>query len=217
MRRTTLIAGVGAAALLATAGAGSAMAATPLNYKVTVVNTTPNDLTPLVVSVGNKRGYLWRSGRQASPGLAELARDGGTSQLEAEADRRRGVGQAFTTNRIAPGGRITFTVRTNNGARRLSWASMLVSTNDAFAGQNNYSLPVRRGKAGRATINVRAYDAGAERNTESAAHVPALGAHGVGPNERRTVRRHPGIRGNNDVAASQDWGKYAARVIIRPA
>jgi hypothetical protein len=217
MRRITILAGVGAAAVLATAGAGSAMAATPLNYKVTVINKTPNDLTPLVVSVGDKRGYLWRDGRRASAGLAELARDGGTFQLEAEADRRRGVRQVFTTNRIAPGRRITFNVRTTNGARRLSWATMLVSTNDAFVGQNNFALPVRRGKAGRATINVRAYDAGAERNTESAAHVPALGAHGVGPGERRNVRRHPGIRGNNDVAASQGWGTYAARVIIRPA
>lgn len=217
MRRFSLIAGVGAAAALVTAGAGSAMAATPLNYKVTVVNTTPNDLTPLVVSVGNKRGHLWQNGRRASPGLAELARDGGTFQLEHEADRRRGIRQVFTTSRIAPGKRITFNVRTTNGARRLSWASMLVSTNDAFVGQNNYLLPVRRGKARRAAFRVRAYDAGAERNTESSAHVPALGAHGVGPNERRKVRRHPGIRGNNDVAASEDWGKFAARVIIRPA
>ncbi len=217
MRRITILAGVGAAAVLASAGASSAMAATPLNYKVTVVNTTPNSLTPLVVSVGNKRGHLWRSGRRASPGLAELAKDGGTSQLEAEAERRRGIRQVFTTRRIAPGGRVTFRVRTNNGTRRLSWATMLVSTNDAFVGQNNYALPVRRGKAGRADLRIRAYDAGAERNTESAAHVPGLGAHGVGPSERRNVRPHPGIRGNNDVPASQDWGRFAARVIIRPA
>lgn len=216
MRRVSVLAGACALVALASVGASSAMAA-PLSYRITVTNLTPNDLTPLVVTVGNKNGHLWRSGRTASPGLAELARDGGTFDLEAEADRRRGIRQAFTTNRIAPGGRVSFNIRTTTGARRLSWATMLVSTNDAFTGQNNFLLPVRRGKPGRTTRNVRAYDAGAERNTESAAHVPALGAHGVGPNENRPVRAHPGIRGNADVAASEDWGRYAARVTIRPA
>lgn len=216
MRRATILAGISVAALLATAGAESAMASTPLSYRVTIKNLTPNDLTPVAVVVHDKRATIWRNGGRGSRGLDVLARDGVTGRLLSEARRKRGVRSTFTTSRIAPGRSISFRIDTRSGQRRLSWASMLVATNDGFAGQSGLALPVRRGKAAGRAVRVPAWDAGAERNTESSAHVPSLGAHFLGPGENRRVRRHPGIRGDNDVPASEAWGEFAARIVIRP-
>ena len=95
---------------------------------------------------------------------------------------------------------------------------MLVCSNDAFAGQSSYPLPLRRNGRTRfaVRINARAYDAGTEVNNELSSAVPCLGAHNVGPDENRRIRRHPGIQGNGDLSvARHDWGSTAARVTIR--
>jgi len=212
-----LIAGVVTAAVLVPA-ATQASAATKLTYHVTVLNRTPDGLTPLVYGVHNRRAHLWRKGRRASAGMRLLARDGGTTTALAELSRMRGVRHAGVTDEIASGRSLAFTIRTTSRYRRLSWASMLKCTNDGFTGLDSLVLPIRVKGRTRFTVrrSIPAYDGGAEANDESANSVPCLGAHGVGPDEARNVRRHPGVRGDEDLSrARHGWGSRAAQVTIK--
>jgi hypothetical protein len=216
IRLGALLAGLAA---LATLPATAVSAPKPLTYRITVTNLTSSDLTRIAVVAHDRRATIWRTGGRASRGLSDLAEDGSTTRLLAEARGRRGVRRAFAAGRIAPGRSTTFTVRTTTAQRRLTLATMLVCTNDGFTGVASRPLPLRKGaRAGRATWRVPAYDAGSERNTESSAHVPCLGAHHVGEATAGRVRMHPGISGRADLVPSRhDWGRYAARIVIRPA
>ncbi len=81
---------------------------------------------------------------------------------------------------------------------------MLSLTNDGFVAARSVGLPEEVGA--RVIVELRAYDAGSEANTESCAHVPCevhdvrmtVGAEGV-------VRQHAGIRGDADIAPSRGW------------
>ncbi|MGI9658646.1 MAG: spondin domain-containing protein [Gaiellaceae bacterium] len=193
----------------ATAGAKS------FTFQITIRNLGRADLTSPVYAVHNKSARLFRVGKKASPGLGALAEDGVTSQLLAEARRKRGVGQADVGPRIAPRKSASFRVTTTSKHLRLSWGSMQVCSNDTFVGQSAARLPARKVGA-RKVIRLRALDAGTEQNTESANDVPCLGAHNVGPSESKVVRRSPGIKGIADLNnASQGWGRFLARVIIK--
>ena len=185
----------------------------PLEYRVTITNLSRADLTPPVWAVHDRRASLFRQGRFATPGISALAEDGVTAIALSEMRRRRGVRRAAVAGRIAPGRAITIRVRTSTRHRRFSFASMQVCSNDTFAGINRLALPLR---PRRRVIAIRAYDAGTERNTESAAHVPCLGAHGVGPSERRRIARNPRIRGIADLRADRHgWGRVIARLVVR--
>lgn len=213
----TALATATSAAMLAALPAGAGAAPTPLTYRITVTNLTPSDLTPIAVVAHDRRTTVWRTGRRASRGLAELAQDGRTSRLLSEARGKPGVRRTISAPRVAPRRSTTFRLRTTTAARRLTLATMLVCTNDGFTGVSSRELPLRNGKPGRATWTVSAYDAGSERNTESDAHVPCLGAHGVGISTRSSVKRHPGVSGRGDLSrATHGWGRYAARITVRP-
>jgi hypothetical protein len=186
----------------------------PLEYRITIKNLSKADLTPAVYGVHDRRANLFRTGRFASRGIAELAEDGDASIALAELKRKRFVRTASVSSRIAPRRSITIRVRTTTSHRRFSFASMQVCSNDTFAGVNSLALPLKK-KRNR-VVNVRAYDAGSERNTESAAHVPCLGAHGVGPSERRRITRDSTIRGVADLRnAEHGWNRTIARMTIR--
>ncbi|MDH3226334.1 MAG: spondin domain-containing protein [Thermoleophilia bacterium] len=188
-------------------------ASKPLEYRITIKNLSKADLTPAVWGVHDRRANLFRRGRFASTGVSQLAEDGVTAIALAEFRRKKGVRRAAVSNRIAPGRSITLRVRTTTRHRRFSFASMQVCSNDTFAGVNKLALPL---KSRRRVLDVRAYDAGTERNTESAAHVPCLGAHGVGPTERRRITRDPRIRGIADLRNSRHgWNRTIARMTIR--
>lgn len=204
-----LVAGLAAALL----PAGAMGAAKPLEYRVTIKNLSRADLTPPVWAVHDKRSALFQRGRFASRGIALLAEDGDPFLARSDFRRKRGVRSVRVANRIAPGRSITIRVRTTTRHRRFSFAAMQVCSNDTFAGVSRLPLPV---KQKRRVVNVRAYDAGSERNTERASHVPCLGAHGVGPTERKKVTRDPRIRGIGDLDnARQGWGKNIARMTIK--
>lgn len=218
MRRVLIGAGIAGLMAVGAATAAPAMGATPLTYRVTIENRTQADLTPVVYAVHDRTARMWRNGRRASFGMTRLAEDGVPDIVRNEVARRRGVRSAGVANRIAAGRSISFTVRTTTRHRRLSWASMLVCTNDGFTGQSSYALPLKRNGRTRFSVrvNARAYDGGSEVNDERSSSVPCLGAHGVGRDERRVIRRHPGISGRGDLTVtSHGWGQNAARVTIR--
>ena len=93
---------------------------------------------------------------------------------------------------------------TTAGSIRLTLATMLVNTNDAFGGLNARSLDhLAVGQS--ATFLAPAYDAGTEANSESAASVPGPAAGGEGFNIVRDdmdfVHLHPGVLSSQDGLA----------------
>ena len=203
-----LVAGVGAALL----PSGAMAAAKPAEYKITITNLSKAKFTSPVWGVHDNRATLFQRDRFASPGIALLAEDGDPSMAQAEFQRKKGVRTSATANEVAPGATITIRVRTTSH-RLFSFAAMQVCSNDTFAGVSKYRLP---SGTKRAVVNIRAYDAGSEANTESAADVPCLGAHGVGPSERKKISVDSRILGIADLDNSrQGWGKNIARMTVK--
>jgi hypothetical protein len=122
---------------------------------------------------------------------------------------------------------MTFTIRADKGAHRLSWASMLICTNDGFTGVNSLSLPKKAGDS--VTALTAGYDAGTELNTEDFADIvpPCQGLIGVSSGEPGTgdsnpalaegglIHHHPGIRGGADLLpAIHGWTDPVARIDV---
>ncbi len=216
-RGTLLILTLLVVGLSASVSSPDASAADKLSFQVTIKNLSKADLTPVVFGVHNRSAKLFQVGKRATPGIAELAKDGGTALAAQELRRQRGVRKKSVgvASRIAPGRTVRFTVETTRRHLRLSWASMAVCSNDTFAGQSGARLPAAKVGAVK-RINVRAHDAGAEQNSESARDVPCLGAHGVGPKEMKAITLSGGITGKADLSKAQHgWGRFIARVTVK--
>jgi len=105
---------------------------------------------------------------------------------------------------------------------RFSLASMLICTNDGFAGLDSRKLPTHPGQT--RTYMVRALDAGTEINTELLADLvpaPFCGGDGVGTGESNpelaengVIRRHRTISGVGDLDSSFDWRGNVVKVTI---
>jgi hypothetical protein len=224
------------AALLA-AGAVVGLAAAPAaeadradTFEVTITNLTSGQpLTPPVVATHRGKNELFRVGGEASFELKEIAENGNNGPLLADLGSDGDVSAALE----APGGPLvpagkpgsamfddttTFTITSDRGARRISFASMLICTNDGFTGVNGLKLPRRVGDS--VTAHTMGYDAGTEANTEDFADMvpPCQGLIGVSSGEPGTttsdpalaqndvIRHHGGITGRRDlVPAVHGW------------
>ncbi len=109
----------------------------------------------------------------------------------------------------------------------LSFASMLICTNDGFTGLDSLSLP--RGKGKSTTVFTAAYDARTEDNTEDFADMvpPCQGLIGVSSPDSGTGMSdpalaeigiaipHPGIIGGEDLLPSvHGWSDPVTKVVI---
>ena len=102
----------------------------------------------------------------------------------------------------------------------LSIVSMVICTNDGFAGLDSQRLPTD----GRTiTYYLDAYDAGAELNTELRADlVPAPFCNGEGGTDQpqpeidgfNKINRHPTLRGVGDLPRSFDWRGPVLKVTV---
>ncbi|MGY5452776.1 spondin domain-containing protein [Agarivorans sp. MS3-6] len=168
-----------------------------LEYEVTVYNdTSAQPFSPVMVGIHSATLSLWTVGLSASVPLETMAESGNTADLAA----------MFTDDRVAvtgagvlmPGNAETIMISASESVdMKLSVASMLVNTNDAFTGLNamdisglmvgdsmSYALP--------------AYDAGTEENSEAMGSIPGPADSGEGFNAARDdvlnkVSRHPGL------------------------
>ena len=117
----------------------------------------------------------------------------------------------------------TFTVSAESNMRYLSFVSMLVCTNDGFAGIDSVKLPFYKQK----TVYAMAYDARTEMNTEDFADIvtPCQGAIGISSDDEGTgvsnnaisedgiVISHPGIMGGNDLLESiHAWSNPVVKI-----
>ena len=232
---------VASAVVLAGAPTAGAKART---YSVTIEDlTTGQPLTPPVVATHRGKHQLFRVGQPASVGIREIAENGNNAPLLAflDADPFRRIadfkqaGDGPLVPKGKPGAgmfpdRVTFTMRATRHARYLSFASMLICTNDGFTGVNSLRLPRKTGREVVAETN--GYDAHTERNTEDFADIvpPCQSLIGVSSGEAGTgvsdpdlaeggvIAHHSGIRGGADLDPSvHGWRDPVARISVERA
>lgn len=192
--------------------------AEPVNYSVNVQNLTEGQyFTPVNFAAHNRSADVWSLGRAPSPGVAAVAELGQVPVLAAElqaAIDAQGLGVSGVgdgdAGPIGPGESRSFDFATVES--RLSIVSMVICTNDGFAGLDSKALPPREGQS--RTYYLRAYDAGVELNTENRADiVPAPFCNGPGGNGADQpeiegfgiINRHPTLQGVGDLPDSFDW------------
>ena len=180
---------------LLVAGCGNSSAAATKSFSVTVTNLTHQQpMSPLAAVLHQKSYDLFSIGAPASSGLERLAEGGDNSALLQEADGCASVSNAEGgSGPIAPGGSATVTLGGKLGDC-ISLATMLVNTNDAFAAVS--CIDVRKlDKGATLTVNIAAYDAGTEANSETAATVPGPAGGGEGFNAARDDKNYISVHG----------------------
>lgn len=198
-----------------TASTGEAVAPALATYEVRVTNLTRGQiLSPVLLANHDRTVDLFEPGHAASPGLQRLAEDGDVSVLSSALMNDPGVGNVrIGTGPLPPGASESFSF--DASGRFLSLASMLVVTNDAFAGVDTVMLPHDS-----LTLYATAFDAGTERNSELCDYIPGppCGSGGVhDPAEAEGfVHVHPGFRGVGSLSAHKyDWRNPVAKVVIQ--
>jgi hypothetical protein len=204
-------------------------------YEVTVTNLTSGQpLTPPLLVTHSYDAGFFSVGEMANEELQQLAENGNPDSLVAMLQSKSGVldivqGMAPLVPANDPGNTgfshsETFVVSAEGKTRYLSYASMLVCTNDGFAGLDSIRLPINQ-----KTIYAMAYDARTEMNTEDFADMvpPCQGAIGISSDDEGTdvsnpsisedgiVIPHSGIIGDEDLLQNvHAWGNPVVKIDI---
>jgi hypothetical protein len=190
-----------------------------VSYEVTLTNLTNSQpLSPAAV-VLHADGHLFSVGEVPSVALEQMAEGGMNTGLLA-------LGMAATSGvgAIGPGGSETISVTIQDVTdAKLSVATMLVNTNDAFSGLDALDLSAFAvGDSWSTTMGV--YDAGTEVNSEAAGTMPGPADGGEGFNATRTdtgyVAMHPGVvtvddgLTNSVLTAQHKFDNPAVRIMV---
>ena len=204
-------------------------------YKVTVTNLTPGQpLTPPLLATHTKNTGIFSIGEESSEELQQLAENGDLTPLVTALSEDKNV--VDVVHGIAPlvpandpgetglNSSETFTIMTHGKAKYISFASMLVCSNDGFTGLDSIRLPLHK-----KTILATSYDARSEMNTEDFADIvpPCQAAIGVSSDDLGTgesnpelsedgiVIPHPGIIGGDDLLPGvHGWSDPVAKITI---
>ena len=170
-------------------------------------------------------------GEAANEAIVALAEGGNTSGLEAlaaaaGANVEIAMNADMTRRYTMPGQSSTVTLTADMVNSSLSVGSMLVSTNDAFIAAIDVPLFDEDGMPVSTTIELMAYDAGSEDNTEMASDIPGPlgldaevdppGSNARVPTEGGVIAAHPGIQGGADVTEAFAWTEPTATLTITP-
>lgn len=189
------------------AACGSDGGGSSASFRVTLTNITQSQpLSPMAVVLHGDAYSAWDLGVSASQALEVMAESGSPADLIQTADTDPDVLDTATgAGVVLPGATdsVELTVFNTKGIK-LTLATMLVNTNDAFGGLNGQ--PLSELAVGQSAIFMApAYDAGTEANSESADTVPGPAAGGEGFNAVRDdmdfVRIHPGVISGQDGLA----------------
>lgn len=183
------------------------------SFDVTVTNlTNAQPLSPIAV-IAQFDGYSYFTvGSPASAGLEQMAEGGDNSALLAEADAEAVVlATGSGAAPIGPAGSetVTISVLLNQlPGLRISVATMLVNTNDAFSGLSAIAVD-NMAVGDQADLFSIAYDAGTEADSEVAATIPGPAGGGEGFNAARDdqadqVSMHSGVVSMDDGFATSD-------------
>lgn len=202
-------------------------------YQVTISNlTTGQWLTPPVIATHRRPVHLFEVGSPASFELQEIAENGNLAPMVDALSANKHVfdvvvAVAGDPPPLAPGSAVTIQITAAQGAKFLSFASMLICTNDGFTGINALRLPRHVGES--VTVDTAGYDAGTEINTEDFADIvppcpaltgvpsddPGTGVSNPALAEGGVIHHHPGIMGGNDLLPEvHGWTDPVAEVVI---
>ena len=194
-----------------------------LYVEVSLTNLTPGQvLSPVFIARHNGHmDPLYTLGQPASEALAKMAEDADATDLLAQwdpatnGDTGEALVLALDDGPIPPGATVSTHFEFDDDNTRMSFISMLVTTNDAFIGGNGIDLTESH------TINLTAYDAGSEFNSESCAYIPGPPCGNHARDDAMAegyVYVHNGIHGGGDsglTPATHDWHNPVARMTIR--
>ena len=203
-------------------------------YEVAVRNMTIGQpLTPPLTATHNQYVNLFDVGSAASFELKEIAENGNLAPMIDQLSNNPNVSEVVVAVAgdpppVMPRGEVKFRIKANAGHHYISFASMLICTNDGFTGVDSQQLPRRVGEY--VHFNLMGYDAGTEINTEDFADIvppcqalvgissddegtgesnPALAEHGV-------IGKHTGVAGGDDLVADvHGWNNPVAKVRVR--
>jgi hypothetical protein len=203
-------------------------------YEVTVQNLTAGQpMTPPAVAIHRPAISLFEVGEPANEAIREIAENGNLDPAVALLSNSVHVsdfGAAFGPSGIPPllpGETTGITLVSERGAKLVSFAAMLICTNDGFTGIDDVRLPAGVGES--VTVYGDAYDAGTEINTEDFADIvpPCQGLVGVMSDDAGTgmsnpalvedgvIRHHPGVTGGDDLEPGiHGWEGPVVRVTV---
>ena len=207
-------------------------------FEITLTNLTMGEhgmsgqtFSPAIFVAHRAGVKLAVPGEPANEALVAMAEGGDISLLAAlataaEADVAIAMNADGTNRYTMPGQSTTVTVTADMVNSSLSIGTMLVSTNDAFIAAIDVPLFDEAGMAVTATIDLMAYDAGSEDNTEMASDIPGplgldpevdpAGSNARVPTEGGVIMPHPGIQGGADVSEAFAWTEPIATLTITP-
>ncbi len=234
MRKKRMLAVLAAVAAFAlVVGVAPVSANQPGTYQVTIENLTGGQpFTPALVATHKGNDGFFRVGKAASFGMKEIAENGNLgpeiARVTSDRDFFASVVQTGPTlPPILPGETVTFSIDAAPPFNFLSWASMLICTNDGFTGVNKVKLPSKVGKS--VTVYTQGYDAGTEQNTELFKDIvppcgPLTGQDSMGQGtgmsdpllaEGGVIHHHGGILGDADLEAGiNNWNNPVAVITI---
>ena len=209
-----------------------------VTYEVTITNLTSGQpFTPPILATHTNGIDVFEVGNTASGPVSAIAENGDGSGLLAVLSGSSEVydyvaASAPLVPASDPGGTgfgssATYTIQTSNGAKYISFISMLICTNDGFAGLDSLRLPKVIGHT--KTVYRAGYDAGSEINTEDFADIvpPCQDLIGISSEDTGTgmsdptlaeggvISHHPNVQGGNDlVPAVHGWSDPVVEISI---
>lgn len=211
MKRTILFAVL---AILMVAWTAPAVAQEMVTVRIT--NVSNQIISPPLVATHSWKARIFIPGNPASTELSMLAEDGDPSALAdllGSSDEVLDIQVA--AGPLLPGATMVFELEAQGRFNRVSAVGMLVTTNDAFFGLDNYLIG---DEAQNQRMSVPAWDAGTEFNNELCGFIP--GPPCGNPLVRDTdgaegfIHTHPGLHGGGDLSLS-DWNWQNPVVDIR--
>jgi len=203
-------------------------------YKITITNLTAGQpITPPVLVTHTNRTGIFAVGEVASNGIRQIAENGNLAPLLDALNMDYQVHEvvagmaplvpANSPGAVDFGSSETYTITAHGRARYLSFASMLICTNDGFTGVDSIRLPNYK-----KTVYSAAYDARTEINTENFADIvpPCQGLIGVSGDpgtgesndlllEGGFVIPHAGIHGGGDLLPDvHNWSDPVTKIEI---
>lgn len=188
-------------------------------YHVSITNVTSgNQFTPVLAVVHSPAVALFDLGAPALEELATLAEGGDTAPLQALLEGLEEVSMAATTPGPSmglsyAGESVEFEVSAAPRHQVMSFAAMILPTNDSFVALDSVALPSR----GSVTYYAVGHDAGSEANDELCVHIPGptCGEDGGSPDGEGFVHVSSGIHGIGDLPEEiYDWRNPMAKVVI---
>jgi hypothetical protein len=207
-------------------------------FEITLTNLTEGvhgesgqTLSPAIFAAHPAGVKLAEVGQPASELIVALAEGGDVSGLAAFATAAGAnvmiaMNADMTRRYTMPGQSTTVTITADMTNSSLSVGSMLVSTNDAFIAAIDVPLFDEDGMPVSASLDLMAYDAGSEDNTEMASDIPGPlgldeatdppGSNERVPTEGGVIAAHEGIQGVGDVGEAFAWEEPTAMLTITP-